>query len=59
MNEDLNFTLAVTAAAWALSEKMDDEELALAAAALTQAADTLAAIAVLRAKRKTEASSGD
>lgn len=50
----LSFTMMITAVSNLLAEKMDDDELALAAAALTQMADTLAAIAVLRTFPKSE-----
>lgn len=58
VNEDLSIPLTVTAAAWAFARDLDDDRLALAAAALTQAADVLAAIAVLRAKQKSEPRDG-
>ena len=49
--DDLNFTLAITATANLIARKLTDDELELLAALLTQAADTLAAIALLRSQR--------
>ena len=52
--ETLPFTLAVTALATFVAENLTDEELALAAVALTQAADTMATALVLRGQRREE-----
>ena len=54
--EALPFTLAVTAIATFVAEQLTDEELALAAVVLTQAADTMATALVLREKESKETS---
>ena len=58
VNEEFSIPLSVTAAAWAFARDLNDDQLALAAAALTQAEDVLAAIAVLRAKQKSKPPDG-
>ena len=48
---ELPFTVAVKALATLIAESLTDEELELAAVALTQAADTMATVLVLRNQR--------
>ncbi len=52
--EILPFTLTVTALATLVAENLTDEELALTAVALTQAADTMATALVLRENKEKE-----
>ena len=54
--EAFPFTLAVTAITTFVAEQLTDEELALAAVVLTQAADTMATALVLREKESKETS---
>ncbi len=50
--KNLPFTVAVTSLATLVAESLTDEELELAAVALTQAEDTMATVLVLRNQRK-------